>query len=200
MLVLTEPWGVCLFFLPYSHIRLGCARGRLFVIAHAGVGPLSSKGPRVIVSADVSILPQSVFVRGGATGAALKAGVGPLSGKGPRVIVSADVSILPQSVFVREGATGAALKVKLIVSTKTVSLYGLSRVMGLDHLVDWAGERAMISICISLPQWLRAHCVEGCQKRLYGALNRETFIAVVNANSHDDIRTLAAAAAIETIF
>ncbi|GKA22811.1 lysine--tRNA ligase, cytoplasmic, partial [Tanacetum coccineum] len=38
----------------------------------AGVGPLSGKGPRVIVSADVSILPQSVFVRGGATGAALK--------------------------------------------------------------------------------------------------------------------------------
>ncbi|GJV18399.1 hypothetical protein Tco_1367419 [Tanacetum coccineum] len=37
-----------------------------------GVGPLSGKGPRVIVSADVSILPQSVFVRGGATGAALK--------------------------------------------------------------------------------------------------------------------------------
>ncbi|GKF37001.1 hypothetical protein Tco_0113759, partial [Tanacetum coccineum] len=38
-------------------------------------GPLSGKGPRVIVSADVSILPQSVFVRGGATGAALKDGV-----------------------------------------------------------------------------------------------------------------------------
>ncbi|GKC15188.1 hypothetical protein Tco_1011970, partial [Tanacetum coccineum] len=41
-------------------------------VMHAGVGPLSGKGPRVIVSADVSILPQSVFVRGGATGAALK--------------------------------------------------------------------------------------------------------------------------------
>ncbi|GJR28472.1 hypothetical protein Tco_1104704 [Tanacetum coccineum] len=38
----------------------------------AGVGPLSGKGPRVIVSADMSILPQSVFVRGGATGAALE--------------------------------------------------------------------------------------------------------------------------------
>ncbi|GJT49320.1 gypsy type transposase [Tanacetum coccineum] len=38
----------------------------------AGVGPLSGKGPRVIVSADVSILSQSVFVRGGATDAALK--------------------------------------------------------------------------------------------------------------------------------
>ncbi|GJT17632.1 probable xyloglucan endotransglucosylase/hydrolase protein 23 [Tanacetum coccineum] len=38
----------------------------------AGVGPLSGKGPRVIVSADVSILPQSVFIRGGATGAAFK--------------------------------------------------------------------------------------------------------------------------------
>ncbi|GJU40272.1 hypothetical protein Tco_1193229 [Tanacetum coccineum] len=37
-----------------------------------GVGPLSGKGPRVIVSADVSILPYPVFVRGGATGAALK--------------------------------------------------------------------------------------------------------------------------------
>ncbi|GJX97805.1 zinc finger, CCHC-type containing protein [Tanacetum coccineum] len=48
------------------------ARGRLFVIAHARVGPLSGKGPHVIVSADVSILSQSVFVRGGATGAALK--------------------------------------------------------------------------------------------------------------------------------
>ncbi|GJU68573.1 RNA-directed DNA polymerase, eukaryota [Tanacetum coccineum] len=48
------------------------ARGRLFVIAHAGVGPLSGKGPRVIVSADVSILPQPVFVHGGATGAALR--------------------------------------------------------------------------------------------------------------------------------
>ncbi|GKB47480.1 hypothetical protein Tco_0898233 [Tanacetum coccineum] len=38
----------------------------------SGVGPLSGKGPCVIVSADVSILPQSVFVHGGATGAALK--------------------------------------------------------------------------------------------------------------------------------
>ncbi|GJX45054.1 ubiquitin-60S ribosomal protein L40 [Tanacetum coccineum] len=38
----------------------------------AGVGPLSGKGPRVIVSADVSILPQPVFVHGGATGAALR--------------------------------------------------------------------------------------------------------------------------------
>ncbi|GJW17585.1 retrovirus-related pol polyprotein from transposon TNT 1-94 [Tanacetum coccineum] len=38
----------------------------------AGVGPLSGKGPRVIVSADVSILPQSVFVGRGATGAAFK--------------------------------------------------------------------------------------------------------------------------------
>ncbi|GJZ07355.1 hypothetical protein Tco_0541148, partial [Tanacetum coccineum] len=37
-----------------------------------GVGLLSGKGPRVIVSADVSILPQSVFVRGGAMGAAFK--------------------------------------------------------------------------------------------------------------------------------
>ncbi|GJZ58548.1 ABC transporter I family member 1, partial [Tanacetum coccineum] len=35
-----------------------------------GVGPLSGKGPRVIVSADVSILPQ--FVCEGATGAAFK--------------------------------------------------------------------------------------------------------------------------------
>ncbi|GKE57629.1 hypothetical protein Tco_1496814, partial [Tanacetum coccineum] len=41
-------------------------------IDDSGVGPLSGKGPRVIVSADVSILPQSVFVSGGATGAALK--------------------------------------------------------------------------------------------------------------------------------
>ncbi|GJV05588.1 hypothetical protein Tco_1343244 [Tanacetum coccineum] len=38
----------------------------------AGVGPLSGKGPRVIVSADASVLPRSVFVRGDATGAALK--------------------------------------------------------------------------------------------------------------------------------
>ncbi|GJZ21148.1 gypsy type transposase, partial [Tanacetum coccineum] len=38
----------------------------------AGVGPLSGKGLRVIMSADASILPQSVFVCGGATGAALK--------------------------------------------------------------------------------------------------------------------------------
>ncbi|GJX52150.1 ribonuclease H-like domain-containing protein [Tanacetum coccineum] len=38
----------------------------------ARVGPLSGKGPRVIVSADVSILPQSAFVRGNATGAALE--------------------------------------------------------------------------------------------------------------------------------
>ncbi|GJR73267.1 hypothetical protein Tco_0085632 [Tanacetum coccineum] len=38
----------------------------------SGVGPLSGKGPRVIVSVDVSILPQSVFVRGGATNAAFK--------------------------------------------------------------------------------------------------------------------------------
>ncbi|GKF06227.1 pentatricopeptide repeat-containing protein, partial [Tanacetum coccineum] len=38
-----------------------------------GVGPLSGKGPRVIVSTDVSILPQPVFVHGGATGAALRA-------------------------------------------------------------------------------------------------------------------------------
>ncbi|GJW08087.1 retrovirus-related pol polyprotein from transposon TNT 1-94 [Tanacetum coccineum] len=37
-----------------------------------GVGPLSDKGPRVIVSAEVSILPQPVFVHGGATGAALR--------------------------------------------------------------------------------------------------------------------------------
>ncbi|GJZ88552.1 retrotransposon protein, putative, ty3-gypsy subclass [Tanacetum coccineum] len=44
--------------------------------AVAGVGPLSGKGPRVIVSADVSILPQSVFVCGGATGAAFK-GISP---------------------------------------------------------------------------------------------------------------------------
>ncbi|GKC85461.1 hypothetical protein Tco_1141178 [Tanacetum coccineum] len=34
--------------------------------------PLSGKGPRVIVSADVSILPRSAFVRGNATGAALE--------------------------------------------------------------------------------------------------------------------------------
>ncbi|GJX05083.1 hypothetical protein Tco_0190999 [Tanacetum coccineum] len=55
------------------HMRHGMARGRLFVIAHvAGVGLLSGKGPRVIMSVDVSILPQSVFVRGGATGAAFK--------------------------------------------------------------------------------------------------------------------------------
>ncbi|GKA77615.1 hypothetical protein Tco_0784076 [Tanacetum coccineum] len=38
----------------------------------AGVGPLSGKGPHVIVSADVSILPQPVFVHGGATGSALR--------------------------------------------------------------------------------------------------------------------------------
>ncbi|GKE38659.1 hypothetical protein Tco_1462064 [Tanacetum coccineum] len=38
----------------------------------AGVGPLSGKGPRVIVFADASVLPRSVFVRGDATGAALK--------------------------------------------------------------------------------------------------------------------------------
>ncbi|GJX52585.1 gypsy type transposase [Tanacetum coccineum] len=38
----------------------------------AGVGPLLGKGPRVIVSVDVSILLQSVFVRGGATGSAFK--------------------------------------------------------------------------------------------------------------------------------
>ncbi|GJT80656.1 hypothetical protein Tco_1054998 [Tanacetum coccineum] len=44
-------------------------------VSRAGVGPLSGKGPRVIVSADVSILPQSVFVRGGATGAALKGSI-----------------------------------------------------------------------------------------------------------------------------
>ncbi|GKD09475.1 hypothetical protein Tco_1189160 [Tanacetum coccineum] len=37
-----------------------------------GVGPLSGKGLRVIVSADVSTLSQPVFVYGGATGAALK--------------------------------------------------------------------------------------------------------------------------------
>ncbi|GJY07814.1 hypothetical protein Tco_0374868, partial [Tanacetum coccineum] len=37
-----------------------------------GVGLLLGKGPRVIVSADVSILLQSVFVRGGTTGAAFK--------------------------------------------------------------------------------------------------------------------------------
>ncbi|GKC28801.1 hypothetical protein Tco_1036095, partial [Tanacetum coccineum] len=48
------------------------ARGRLFMISHAGMGPLLGKGPRVIVSADVSVLPQSMFVCGGATGAALK--------------------------------------------------------------------------------------------------------------------------------
>ncbi|GJV90743.1 hypothetical protein Tco_1538556 [Tanacetum coccineum] len=42
------------------------------VSTRAGVGPLSGKGPRVIVSADVSILPQPVFIRGGATGAAFK--------------------------------------------------------------------------------------------------------------------------------
>ncbi|GJS01662.1 hypothetical protein Tco_0318170 [Tanacetum coccineum] len=36
------------------------------------MGPLSGKGPRVIVSADASILPRSVFVRGDATGAVLK--------------------------------------------------------------------------------------------------------------------------------
>ncbi|GJS29409.1 probable xyloglucan endotransglucosylase/hydrolase protein 23 [Tanacetum coccineum] len=45
-----------------------CANDR----TESGVGPLSGKGPRVIVSADVSILPQSVFVRRGATGAAFK--------------------------------------------------------------------------------------------------------------------------------
>ncbi|GJT05511.1 hypothetical protein Tco_0839973 [Tanacetum coccineum] len=38
----------------------------------AGVGPLSGNGPRVIVFADASVLPWSVFVRGDATGAALK--------------------------------------------------------------------------------------------------------------------------------
>ncbi|GJV48291.1 hypothetical protein Tco_1438503 [Tanacetum coccineum] len=37
-----------------------------------GVGPLSGKGLRVIVSADVSILPKSVFVREGATSAAFE--------------------------------------------------------------------------------------------------------------------------------
>ncbi|GJX36471.1 uracil phosphoribosyltransferase, partial [Tanacetum coccineum] len=47
---------------------LGDAGDRSF----AGVGPLSGKGSRVIVSADASILPRSVFVRGSATGAALK--------------------------------------------------------------------------------------------------------------------------------
>ncbi|GJY86638.1 putative reverse transcriptase domain-containing protein, partial [Tanacetum coccineum] len=59
-----------LFVLPYRipHIRLGMARGRLFVIAHAGVGPLSGKGPHVIVYADMSILPQSLSVRGGTQG------------------------------------------------------------------------------------------------------------------------------------
>ncbi|GKB72243.1 hypothetical protein Tco_0933655, partial [Tanacetum coccineum] len=50
--------------------------------AVAGVGPLSGKGPRVIVSADVSILPQSVFVCGGATGAAFKEGSPTARGKG----------------------------------------------------------------------------------------------------------------------
>ncbi|GJR84870.1 hypothetical protein Tco_0155655 [Tanacetum coccineum] len=38
----------------------------------SGVGPLSGKGLRVIVSTDVSILPQPVFIHGGATGAALR--------------------------------------------------------------------------------------------------------------------------------
>ncbi|GJZ04013.1 hypothetical protein Tco_0537288 [Tanacetum coccineum] len=49
-----------LFVLPcrIPHIRLGMTRGRLFVIAHAGVGPLSGKGPRVIVFADASVLPR----------------------------------------------------------------------------------------------------------------------------------------------
>ncbi|GJR91807.1 hypothetical protein Tco_0215818 [Tanacetum coccineum] len=44
---------------------------------YAGLGRLSGKGPRVIVSADVNILPQSVFVRGGAMGAAFKEEVHP---------------------------------------------------------------------------------------------------------------------------
>ncbi|GJT46200.1 putative reverse transcriptase domain-containing protein [Tanacetum coccineum] len=48
------------------------ARTLLRYSAGSGVGPLSGKGPRVIVSADVSVLPQSMFVSGGATGAALK--------------------------------------------------------------------------------------------------------------------------------
>ncbi|GJZ65615.1 peroxisomal (S)-2-hydroxy-acid oxidase GLO4-like protein [Tanacetum coccineum] len=38
----------------------------------AGVGPLSGKGLRVIMSVDVSILSRSAFIRRGATGAALK--------------------------------------------------------------------------------------------------------------------------------
>ncbi|GJT25057.1 hypothetical protein Tco_0894994 [Tanacetum coccineum] len=38
----------------------------------SGMGSLSGKGPRVIVFADASVLPRSVFVRGDATGAALK--------------------------------------------------------------------------------------------------------------------------------
>ncbi|GKD97877.1 hypothetical protein Tco_1381774, partial [Tanacetum coccineum] len=64
--------GLFVFPCRIPHIGLGMARGRLFVIAHAGVGPLSGKSPRVIVYANVSILPQSMFVRGGATGAAFK--------------------------------------------------------------------------------------------------------------------------------
>ncbi|GJR41443.1 hypothetical protein Tco_1217127 [Tanacetum coccineum] len=75
----------------------------------AGVGPLSGKGPRVIVSADASDLPQSVYVRGGAV--LLVAGVGPLSGKGPRIIVSADASDLPQSVSFKLKVGGSILDV-----------------------------------------------------------------------------------------
>ncbi|GKB79777.1 hypothetical protein Tco_0946672, partial [Tanacetum coccineum] len=44
----------------------------LMTMSEPGVGPLSDKGLHVIVSADVSILSQSVFVRGGATSVALK--------------------------------------------------------------------------------------------------------------------------------
>ncbi|GKC23246.1 hypothetical protein Tco_1025396 [Tanacetum coccineum] len=60
-----------------DHTRKECIKqrvvpGKALAKQVAGVGPLSGKDPRVIVSADASILPRSVFVREGATGAALK--------------------------------------------------------------------------------------------------------------------------------